>query len=173
MTYSRHCLGGVLQRERPARAADAAIPTRRETSSGCSGHLSSSGGDVPGLSVAEDLAPAGTVVQFGVPPNRIDLINEIEGVSFGEAWQGRVECRLVAEGDETSLWYLGLDELIKNKRATGRPKDFGRPGLSDRSRLTPETGIGLGVQELDSSRRADNMTGASTRESPSGRGAVR
>jgi hypothetical protein len=81
-------------------------------------------GEVPGLSVAEDLAPAGTVVQFGVPPNRIDLINEIEGVSFDEAWQGRVECRLVTDGGEAPLWYLGLEELIRNKRATGRPKDL-------------------------------------------------
>lgn len=80
-------------------------------------------GDVPGLSAPEDLSPVGTVVQFGVPPNRIDLMNEIEGVSFEEAWQGRVEGRLVAEEGEIPLWYVGLDELIKNKRATGRPKD--------------------------------------------------
>lgn len=81
-------------------------------------------GEVPGLSAAEELVPAGTVVQFGVPPNRIDLINEIEGVSFDDAWQGRVECRLVTAEGEIPLWYLGLDELIKNKRATGRPKDL-------------------------------------------------
>jgi hypothetical protein len=30
------------------------------------------------------LAPEGVVVQFGQPPNRIDLLNAIDGVSFAE-----------------------------------------------------------------------------------------
>lgn len=58
-------------------------------------------GDVPGLSAPEDLSPAGTVVQFGVPPNRIDLINEIEGVDF-KVWTLKRRGR---EGSRAgSLW---------------------------------------------------------------------
>lgn len=81
-------------------------------------------GEVPGLHDADDLRPVGTVVQFGVPPNRIDLINEVEGVDFDEAWQGRVECELVTETGSIPVPFIGLDDLIKNKRATGRPKDL-------------------------------------------------
>ena len=81
-------------------------------------------GDVPGLEGADDLGPEGTIVQFGVPPNRIDLINAIEGVDFHEAWRGRVDGALVTEDGEIPLPYIGLDELIENKRATGRPKDL-------------------------------------------------
>ena len=81
-------------------------------------------GDVPGLEDAEALGPEGTIVQFGVPPNRIDLINSIEGVDFEEAWDGRLECLLVTQTGEVPLPYIGLAELIKNKRATGRPKDL-------------------------------------------------
>ncbi|MGE3614652.1 MAG: hypothetical protein AB7L66_02180, partial [Gemmatimonadales bacterium] len=49
------------------------------------------GGEAPGIASAADLEQAGLVLQYGVPPNRIDLLNDIDGVSFGEAWAGRVE----------------------------------------------------------------------------------
>ena len=42
---------------------------------------------------ADDFSRRGPVVQLGVAPNRIDLITAIDGVSFAEAWSGRVEGR--------------------------------------------------------------------------------
>lgn len=81
-------------------------------------------GDVPGIGTAAELGPEGTIVQFGVPPNRIDLINEIEGVDFDEAWEDRVEAVMVGEAEETPVPYIGLEPLVKNKRAAGRPKDL-------------------------------------------------
>ena len=88
-------------------------------------------GDVPGLTSATDLSPDGTIVQFGQPPNRIDLINAIEGVGFDEAWNGRVEAILLMGDREVRVPFIGLDALVKNKRAVGRPKD-----LDDLSYLT-------------------------------------
>src|SRR5258708_7354328 len=38
------------------------------------------GGTVPGIQSAEELAEPGVIVQFGRPPNRIDLLNRIDGV---------------------------------------------------------------------------------------------
>lgn len=35
-------------------------------------------GDIPGLKSAHDLQSPGYVIKFGVPPNRIDLMNSIE-----------------------------------------------------------------------------------------------
>jgi hypothetical protein len=46
-------------------------------------------GDAPGLRDADELAERGLILQYGVPPNRIDLINELEGVSFDECWSGK------------------------------------------------------------------------------------
>jgi hypothetical protein len=88
-------------------------------------------GDVPGLTSANDLSPDGTIVQFGQPPNRIDLINAIEAVGFEEAWDGRVEAILQLEDREIPVPFIGLDALVKNKRAVARPKD-----LDDLSYLT-------------------------------------
>lgn len=81
-------------------------------------------GQVPGLDGPEDLALSGVIVQFGVAPNRIDLINEIEGVEFEEAWSERQEVTLSLEADELPIYYIGLEHLIRNKEATGRPKDL-------------------------------------------------
>ena len=67
-----------------------------------------------------DLATPGIVFQIGVPPYRIDLLTRISGVPFEEAWGGRA----VAELDGLSMPVLGRDALVRNKRASGRPKDL-------------------------------------------------
>jgi hypothetical protein len=68
----------------------------------------------------EDLADERTIFQIGVPPRRIDILTSITGVSFTEAWPERVE----ASYGEVRFPLLGRAELIKNKRAVGRPKDL-------------------------------------------------
>ena len=67
----------------------------------------------------EDLLNPDVIYQVGVEPNRIDLMNDISGVSWDEAWAGRTE--IVIEGIRVSV--LGLEEFVRNKRASGRPKD--------------------------------------------------
>jgi hypothetical protein len=59
------------------------------------------------------------VVQLGTPPRRIDLLTGISGLTFDEAWQSRVEVAWRGR----SVAFLGLDDLLRNKRATGRKKD--------------------------------------------------
>jgi hypothetical protein len=68
----------------------------------------------------EDFVRKDVVVQIGLPPRRIDLLTEISGVSFDEAWSGR---SMVAWGPR-SIGFLGLEELLRNKRASGRAKDL-------------------------------------------------
>ena len=65
----------------------------------------------------------GVVVQFGVPPNRIDLLNTIDGVSFDEVWTNRTVEKIQAGGDNIPVYYIGKIELIRNKEALGRYKD--------------------------------------------------
>lgn len=73
----------------------------------------------PGIS-ERDFETTNTIIQMGVPPFRIDVITGIEGVSWEEAFSSRV----AATDGSLPLHYIGLDELVKNKRAVGRPKDL-------------------------------------------------
>lgn len=70
---------------------------------------------------ADDFSRPGVVFQMGVPPGRIDVLTELTGVSFAEAWPERDTGRF---GDLT-VDFLGRDAFIRNKRATGRAKDLG------------------------------------------------
>ncbi|MDC3954149.1 nucleotidyltransferase [Polyangium jinanense] len=68
---------------------------------------------------ADDFMRPNAVVQLGRPPNRIDLLTSISGVDFDEAWDSRVSGSL----DGLPVAFLGLEALLKNKRASGREKD--------------------------------------------------
>jgi hypothetical protein len=68
-----------------------------------------------------DFANPTTVFQIGVAPFRIDLICNIDGLTFDEAWS-TAEKALV---DETiPVHYISSDNLIANKLAAGRPQDL-------------------------------------------------
>lgn len=69
---------------------------------------------------AADFVDSYQVIQLGLPPNRIDLLTSITGVSFDEAWPGRIEVAL--EG--TPVNFIGRQALIQNKRAARRPQDL-------------------------------------------------
>ena len=66
-----------------------------------------------------DFAEEGILFQIGVAPRRIDIITQIDGVTYDEA----DEDKIVVEVEELKLPVLSLDKLIKNKMSTGREKD--------------------------------------------------
>lgn len=68
---------------------------------------------------ANDFLDPDSVVQLGYPPNRIDLLNTLSGVANEEAWASRVASDL----DGVSMFFLGRDAYVRNKRASGRNKD--------------------------------------------------
>ena len=68
----------------------------------------------------QDLATADTVFQMGVAPTRIDVMTGISGVTFEQAWPSRVTVAI--EG--LTVPVIGRDELVRNKAASGRPKDL-------------------------------------------------
>ena len=78
-----------------------------------------------GAPVAEiseaDFAEPGVVYQIGLPPGRIDILTELTGVRFADAWPDRIRRRF----GELDADFIGRDTLVRNKRATGRPKDLG------------------------------------------------
>jgi hypothetical protein len=72
-----------------------------------------------GLSLRDFETPE-QVVQLGYPPFRIDLLTDIDGVQFADAWLRRET--VVHEG--MPLHFIGRDDLKANKRAAGRPRDL-------------------------------------------------
>jgi hypothetical protein len=68
-----------------------------------------------------DFATPGVVYQIGVPPGRIDILTDLTALAFAEAWSDRIRCPF---GD-IEVDFIGRASLVKNKRATGRPKDLG------------------------------------------------
>jgi len=67
----------------------------------------------------EDLLRPDTVFQIGIAPGRIDILTGIDGVSFEDAWPNRLTVVI----DNQPLPVIGLQDLLRNKAATGRPKD--------------------------------------------------
>lgn len=67
----------------------------------------------------QDLTTPENVIQLGNPPNRIDLLASISGVSFESAWNTRTSGRLAGH----DINYLGLDSLLKNKQESNRAQD--------------------------------------------------
>jgi len=67
-----------------------------------------------------DLETSGMVVQIGLPPRRIDVLTGISGLKFAEAWSNRTTHRV----ESLEVPFIGRDDLIRNKRASGRPKDI-------------------------------------------------
>ncbi len=68
----------------------------------------------------EDFTIPGRIVQLGQPPNRIDILTSIDGVEFDLAFSNRVK----SEYRGSRLWVIGREELILNKRSTGRKQDL-------------------------------------------------
>jgi hypothetical protein len=60
------------------------------------------------------------VYQIGIAPVRIDIVSEITGVEFADAWKNRVTGTLFG----VSVQFISLDDLIANKRALGRSTDL-------------------------------------------------
>lgn len=69
----------------------------------------------------EALAKPDAVVAIGVEPVRIDLLNRIDGVTYEEARASTVRGRY---GD-VEVTFIGKEDLLRNKRATGRHRDLG------------------------------------------------
>ena len=67
-----------------------------------------------------DFAGDDQVIQLGRPPNRIDLLTSLTGVSNDDAFAGKV----AAEIDGVPVFVLSKEHLIQNKRAVARPQDL-------------------------------------------------
>jgi len=85
------------------------------------GALSEFGAPVGELGTTRgDLETPGMVVQIGLPPRRIDILTEVSGINFDDAWRNRVTHSV----GTLEVPFLAREDLIRNKRASARPKDL-------------------------------------------------
>jgi hypothetical protein len=68
----------------------------------------------------EDFMEPDTIVQLGIPPNRIDLITTLPGVDFEGSFASKLE--VVVEG--IKVFFIDLENLKKHKRVSGRNQDL-------------------------------------------------
>ena len=67
-----------------------------------------------------DFVEPGQMIQLGQPPNRIDLLRSIIGVSVDDAFRTRISALF----DGIAVFILSKEALIRNKRAVGRAQDL-------------------------------------------------
>jgi hypothetical protein len=67
-----------------------------------------------------DFVSTDHMIQLPPAPHRVDLLTRLYDVSFDEAWATKVHGSL----DGVPVWFIDRDSLLRNKRATGRPRDI-------------------------------------------------
>jgi len=83
--------------------------------------LRSFGAPLASVGVGEaDFAAPGQTYQMGIKPRRIDILTELSGVTFEDAWAGRITKQVFGR----SVPFIGVDALRRNKLASARPKDL-------------------------------------------------
>lgn len=68
----------------------------------------------------KDFLKENLINQIGYPPLRIDILTNIDGIDFKEAYSKKQ----VIEIEDLKANYIGLRDLIQNKKASGREKDI-------------------------------------------------
>ncbi len=77
------------------------------------------GFDIPELKEALFLEKEKNI-RLGVPPLRVELITSIDGVEFSACYKNKNTVTI----DDTEINFISLDDLKKNKKASGRYKDL-------------------------------------------------
>jgi hypothetical protein len=67
----------------------------------------------------QDIKKPYSIIQIGVAPNRVDILTDIDGVEFEAAWGKKVTKCI----DDLTINILSLEDIIKNKESSKRPKD--------------------------------------------------
>ena len=68
----------------------------------------------------DDFAREGYFYQMGSPPVRVDILMDIPGVTFDEAWERRLETYF----DDVAVSFISKQDLIAAKHASGRLETF-------------------------------------------------
>lgn len=69
---------------------------------------------------ASDFTKPGNIIQLGYPPLRIDLLTHIDGVTFTDCFENRIQVDI----DGLLVNFIGYQDLLKNKKESGRLRDL-------------------------------------------------
>ena len=110
---------GVHLEPRTTKDIDLWIRTDSENAKAVFQALAEFGAPLAGLSPAD--FTDGTIFQMGQPPERIDILQRIDGVSFDDAWTNRIEGSI---DGEIPTAIISREDFIRNKLASGRDQDL-------------------------------------------------
>ena len=96
---------------------DILIKPERSNAAKALSALSDFGYDMRDVTVDELLTKKILIRQYFV---ETDVHPYVKGVSFDEVWKNKVKAKF----GNTFAWFASLDDLIKMKKAAGRPKDI-------------------------------------------------
>lgn len=110
---------GVHAEPRTTKDLDLFIRSDQENAKAAFRALAEFGAPLEGMTSA-DLCD-GTTFQIGQAPDRIDVIQRIDGITFDEAWPNRIEGLI---DGEVQASVISREDLIRNKLASGREQDL-------------------------------------------------
>jgi hypothetical protein len=110
---------GVHAEPRTTKDLDLFIRSDKENAKAAFRALAEFGAPLDGLH-ADDFCD-GTAFQIGQPPDRIDIIQQISGITFDEAWPNRIDGLI---DGEVPASVISREDLIRNKLASGREQDL-------------------------------------------------
>jgi len=110
---------GVHAEPRATKDLDLLIRSDEANSAAVYRALTQYGAPLDGLS-RQDFVD-GSAFQIGQPPARVDILQRIDGVTFDEAWQNRIEG--LVDG-EVKVNVISKEDLIRNKLACAREQDL-------------------------------------------------
>ena len=110
---------GVHLEPRTTKDIDLWIRTDRENANAVFQALAAFGAPLAGMSPVD--FTDGTIFQMGQPPERIDILQRIDGVSFDDAWENRLEGSI---DGEIPTAIISKEDFIRNKLASGRDQDL-------------------------------------------------
>jgi hypothetical protein len=110
---------GVHAEPRATKDLDIFVRSDEDNSKAIFRALAQYGAPLGGLNPSDFMD--GTTFQIGQPPARIDVLQHIDGVTFDEAWENRIEG--IIDG-QIQAAVISRDDLIRNKLASGREQDI-------------------------------------------------
>ena len=110
---------GVYAQPRTTKDLDLFIRSDPENANAAFRALAEFGAPLQGLT-PEDFCD-GSNYQIGNAPDRIDVLQRIDGITFDEAWPNRIEGLIDAEVPAN---VISREDLIRNKLASGREQDL-------------------------------------------------
>ena len=84
----------------------------------------------------EDFLQRGKFFRMGRAPLAVDILVDIDGIRFEQAWANRVEAT-IDQDTQLKAFFISMDDLITNKIASGRPQD-----VADAAALRKAKGTG-------------------------------